>query len=172
MFKQQDGAGALIVAAALLVGVPAGAGPRAGAAGAQLSTPAARPTVEEARKFVEDAEARLYDLDVRTARADWVHSTYITDDTEVLAAQANERLVAAKVELAKAATRFDGLTLGKEVARKLTLLKLAMTLSAPSDPKGVRHEQSPEFGGLVGVILPTATRRATQREPFDRRKLS
>jgi peptidyl-dipeptidase A len=91
--------------------------------------------VEEARKFVEDAEARLYDLDVRAGRADWVHNTHITDDTELLAAQANEKLVAARVELAKAATRFDGLTLPEDVARKLTLLKLAMTLSAPSDPK-------------------------------------
>jgi peptidyl-dipeptidase A len=99
------------------------------------AAPTAPPTAEEARKFVEDAEVRLLDLDMRTARADWVHNTYITDDTQVLAAQANERLVAAKVELAKAATRFDGLKLPEDVARKLTVLKLAMTLSAPSDPK-------------------------------------
>src|SRR5437667_11572 len=50
-------------------------------------------------------------------------------------AQANESLVAARVELAKAATRFDGLTLPEDVARKLTLLKTAMTLSAPADPR-------------------------------------
>jgi peptidyl-dipeptidase A len=99
------------------------------------AAPTTPPTADEARKFVEDAEARLLDLDVRTARADWVHSTHITDDTEILSAQANERLVAAKVELAKAATRFDGLKLPEDVARKLTLLKLAMTLSAPSDPE-------------------------------------
>jgi peptidyl-dipeptidase A len=151
MFKRQDGARALAVVAAALLGgwmmASAAGAQSAEAAGAtetaepaQAAQPAAAsktapPTVEEARKFVEDAEARLLDLDVRTARADWVHNTHITDDTEVLAAQANERLVAAKVELAKAATRFDGLKLPEDVARKLTLLKLAMTLSAPSDPK-------------------------------------
>jgi peptidyl-dipeptidase A len=129
MFKPQDGARALAVVAAVALGgiaVPAAAQP---------ATAGARPTVEEARKFVEDAEARLSDLDVRASRADWVHNTYITDDTEALAAQANETLVAARVELAKAATRFDGLTLPEDVARKLTLLKTAMTLSAPADPR-------------------------------------
>jgi peptidyl-dipeptidase A len=129
MFKRQDGARALAVAAAVALG--ASTAPAA----AQPGTAGARPTAEEARKFVEDAEARLYDLDARTSRADWVHNTYITDDTEALAAQANETFVAARVELAKAATRFDGLTLPEDVARKLTLLKTAMTLSAPSDPK-------------------------------------
>jgi peptidyl-dipeptidase A len=121
-------------AAAVLLGVSTGAA-QMSAGAPQTSPGAGKPTVEEARKFVEDAEARLYDLDVRTARADWVHATYITDDTQVLSAQANEQLVAAKVELAKAATRFDGLDLPEDVARKLKLLKLAMTLSAPSDPK-------------------------------------
>ena len=130
MFKRQDGAQALAVVAVVLLG-----GAADGAAQSVTATAAGKPTVEEARKFVEDAEARLYDLDVRTARADWVHATYITDDTQVLSAQANEQLVAAKVELAKAATRFDGLDLPEDVARKLKLLKLAMTLSAPSDPK-------------------------------------
>jgi peptidyl-dipeptidase A len=147
MFKRQDGARAVAVVSALLA-LPAGgvaaqaktAAPPAkqaarpeGTATRPMST--TKPTVDEARKLVEDAEERLLDLDVRTARADWVHSTFITDDTEVLAAQANEKLVAAKVELAKAATRFDGLALPDDVARKLTILKLTMTLSAPSDPR-------------------------------------
>ena len=154
MFKPQDGARALAVVAAVAFGgiaIPAAAQTKpaqpkaaptkaaqtkaAKPAAAQPSAAGARPTAEEARKFVDDAEARLYDLDVRASRADWVHNTHITDDTEVLAAQANETLVAARVELAKAATRFDGLSLPDDVARKLLLLKTAMTLSAPADPK-------------------------------------
>jgi peptidyl-dipeptidase A len=137
MSKRQDGARAIaVVVMALVLG--GGAVASAAVPPAEALPPAdakAPPTADEARKFVEDAEARLLDLDVRTARADWVHNTHITDDTEILSAQANERLVAAKVELAKAATRFDGVKLPEDVARKLTLLKLAMTLSAPSDPK-------------------------------------
>jgi len=149
MSKRQDGARAIaVVVMALGLGgaaVASAAGPQSEAAEPAAAVPPADalppadakapPTADEARKFVEDAEARLLDLDVRTARADWVHNTHITDDTEILSAQANERLVAAKVELAKAATRFDGVKLPEDVARKLTLLKLAMTLSAPSDPK-------------------------------------
>jgi peptidyl-dipeptidase A len=144
MFKRQDCARALAVAAALMfggpglpavaAGAPADAAQAPPAAAQKATAGGAKPTVDEARKFVEDAEARLLDLDVRTSRADWVHSTHITDDTEILSAQANEKLVAAKVELAKAATRFDGLALPEDVKRKLTILKLAMTLSAPSDP--------------------------------------
>ena len=62
-----------------------------------------------------------------TGRADWVKSTYITDDTEVLAAQANEKAISAGVAYAKQATRFDGLSLDPETARKLKLLKLSLT---------------------------------------------
>ena len=141
MLKRQDGARALVAALTLLLGVTAGADTPAkpSAAPAKRTSPqvkaAGRPTAAEAKKFVEDAEARLLDLDVRASRADWVHNTHITDDTEILAAQANEKVVAARVELAKAATRFDGLALPEDVARKLTILKTSMTLSAPADPK-------------------------------------
>ena len=41
-------------------------------------------------------------------RADWVQTNFITDDTEKIAAEANKDLIAATMELAKAATRFDG----------------------------------------------------------------
>jgi peptidyl-dipeptidase A len=105
---------------------------------AALAAPAVRaadePTVEEARQFLADAEARLLDLWIQRDRAQWVQSTYITDDTELLAARANEAVIAASVELANAATRFDGLELPAEMARKMLLLKIAITLPAPSDP--------------------------------------
>src|SRR5689334_19077216 len=51
-------------------------------------------------------------------------------------AAANKGYIAASMELAKAATRFDKLTLPADLRRKLTLLKLAASpLPAPSDPK-------------------------------------
>jgi peptidyl-dipeptidase A len=94
----------------------------------------ARPTAAEAQKFMDDAEARLKALAEEVGRAEWVKNTYITGDTESLAAQANQRAISAAVEYAKQATRFDGLALPFETARKLKLLKLALTLPAPSDP--------------------------------------
>lgn len=96
---------------------------------------AAPPTVREAQAFIDDAEARLLPLFVEDNRANWIKSTFITDDTEILAAKADERLINATVELAKKSTRFDALKLPDDVARKMKLLKLSLTLAAPADPK-------------------------------------
>jgi peptidyl-dipeptidase A len=94
----------------------------------------AAPTVEEARQFLAAAEARLLDLWIQRERSGWVQSTFITYDTELLNARANEEVIAANMELARQATRFDGLALPEPLARKMKLLKLALTLPAPSDP--------------------------------------
>jgi peptidyl-dipeptidase A len=94
-----------------------------------------KPSPEEARKFIDDVEQKLLILGVDSGRADWVKSTYITDDTETLAAKLDERAIAATVEYAKQSTRFDGLKLDAETARKIKLLKLSLTIATPSDPK-------------------------------------
>jgi peptidyl-dipeptidase A len=94
-----------------------------------------RPTVGEAQRFVRDAEKRLDDLTIRQQRAQWVQSTYITEDTELLAAQANEALVAAMTELGIHARRYSRLKLPDSTARKLRLLSLGLDLPAPSDAK-------------------------------------
>src|ERR1035441_81410 len=39
------------------------------------------PTVAEAEAFIRNAEAKLLELSVDAARADWVKATYITDHT-------------------------------------------------------------------------------------------
>ena len=93
----------------------------------------AAPTVAEAEDFLAQAESRFKAAEIESERASWVQSTYITDDTEWLAAQANERYISTMVELAKEATRFRDLDLDEADARKLGLLRLAMTLPAPSD---------------------------------------
>jgi len=93
------------------------------------------PSVAEAKKFLDEAEARLLSLANEAGRASWVQSNFITDDTEALSALANERGIGAAVELAKAATRFDKITLPPDMARKMKLLKLSLTLAAPSNDK-------------------------------------
>lgn len=102
---------------------------------AVLVTPSCRtaPTVEEARQFLERAERELLELSNEASRAAWVQSTYITLDTEALAAKANERLITANVRLAKEASRYEKLPLPEDMQRKIRLLKLAITLPAPSD---------------------------------------
>lgn len=89
----------------------------------------------EAEKFIADAEKRLLDLSIKSGQADWVKSTFITDDTEALAAEANKDLIAATTELAEQSRRFDGLELSADTKRKLKLLKLSLTLPAPKDPR-------------------------------------
>ena len=76
------------------------------------------PTAEEARKFIEDAEQNLYQLGLKASRAGWVQENFITDDTEALAADANEILNTASVRYAREAHRFDNLQLSPELARK------------------------------------------------------
>ena len=94
-----------------------------------------KPTPEEARKFIDDAEQKLLILGVDAQRADWIKSTYITDDTETVSAKLDERVINATVDDAKQSTRFDGLPLDPVTERKIRLLKLSLTLATPSDPK-------------------------------------
>jgi peptidyl-dipeptidase A len=93
------------------------------------------PTADEARRFIEEAQAELLDLAIEAERSAWVSATYITDDTEILAAAAYERFLSATVRYATASTRFDALELSDDLKRKLHLLKLSISLPAPSDPK-------------------------------------
>jgi peptidyl-dipeptidase A len=92
-------------------------------------------TAAEAEKFIEEVETKLFSLAADASRAGWVQSTYITDDTEILAAQASERLISATARWAKEAARFDRVKLPPDLTRKILLLKLALTLAAPENPK-------------------------------------
>ncbi len=94
-----------------------------------------KPSVEEARTFLDQAEDQLFRLSEEAGRAAWVQATYITDDTEMLAARANQRFIDAVVQLVKESKRFDGVELPPEMARKMKLLKLSLTMATPSDPK-------------------------------------
>ena len=96
---------------------------------------AAQPTIEDARKFLDDAEARGLVLAVEANRAEWVKSNFITDDTEALAAQADERAINAGVQFAKRAATFNGVALPEDMARKMKLLRVALTIATPSNPK-------------------------------------
>jgi len=91
-------------------------------------------TVEGAQAFMADAEARLLDAWIAAERAAWVQENFITDDTELIAADAQAEKIAVTVELARASTRFDGLDLPEELARKFRMLKTSLPLVAPSDP--------------------------------------
>jgi peptidyl-dipeptidase A len=84
--------------------------------------------------FIKEAEKRYLSANIRDSRASWVQSNFITDDTESIAADAKDGLIAAIKELADQSRQFDGRQLSPDVARKIKLLKLAVPLPAPSNP--------------------------------------
>jgi len=106
---------------------------------AETATPTAQPSGQaaiEASAFVDSATSVLEDLSTKTSRAGWVQATYITDDTELLAAQANEVYVTAATNLAEEAARYvNAPGLSYDVARKLNLLRNGLTMPAPQDPQ-------------------------------------
>jgi peptidyl-dipeptidase A len=109
-----------------------------------------KPTPDEARKFADGMEQKLLLLGIDQSRADWIKSTYITDDTEAVAAKLDERAINAAVAYAKEATRFDGLSLDPVTARKLKLLKLSLTVATPADAKE-SEELTRILAGLEGT---------------------
>ena len=107
--------------------------------GAQAAAQANAPTAAEAKKFIEEAEQRLFDLGVKASRASWVQENFITDDTEQIAAEAGEAANTAATKYAKEAHRYDRVNLPPELARKRLLLELATGFPAPDDPKAQKE---------------------------------
>ncbi len=92
------------------------------------------PTAAEATEFIDAAETELYDLGVTASHAAWLQSTYINHDSLALASQTQEAYSARRTELAKETVRFDGLELPEDVARRIEMLKLSITMPAPAEP--------------------------------------
>ncbi len=116
----------------------------------KADTAAATPV--EAKAFIEQAESRLLTLWIEAERASWVYSTNITDDTELIQAQARQRVIDETVRLSKEAQRFKGLKLETEVARKFKLLPISLSLVAPSDPAKSKElsEIAAQMEGIYG----------------------
>ena len=93
------------------------------------------PTAKDAEAFVKSAEEQLLDLSIKQQRASWLQNTFINYDTELMSGAAQRALTATSVDLAKQAGRFEKLKLPPDVARKLKLLKLSITLPSPADVK-------------------------------------
>jgi peptidyl-dipeptidase A len=119
------------------------------AASSSLSARAA--SAADAQAFVKSADQDLRRLLVRQNYAEWVKSTYITDDTEQLAAWANEDLMAYLSRAIPEAMRLEALPdLDPETRRMLKLLRLESPLPAPDDP-GKRAELASVAAKLEGL---------------------
>jgi peptidyl-dipeptidase A len=96
---------------------------------------AAPPTLAQARAFMTRAEAELTDLGTKLSRVQWVADNFITEDTELLSADASEANSAAVRRLALEARKFDRATMPADLRRKFTLLRLALVAPPPGDKR-------------------------------------
>jgi peptidyl-dipeptidase A len=119
----------LLAAACLTCGCAA----PGGAAG--TPKPVGGGTVADVKAFLDNANDTTKRLGIEQGRAGWVQQTYITDDTEAIAARANQLAIEAGARFAKEATRFDKVDVPAEARRQLNLLKVGLVMAAPSDPK-------------------------------------
>jgi peptidyl-dipeptidase A len=114
---------------------PAAAAQNAAPAPAAAEAPrtAAAPTAAEADAFVARAERELAEFSLLSNRAQWVNATYITEDTDALAAHFGTVGTEMQVRLANEAARFaDVAGLSYDTRRKLDILRSSITLPAPT----------------------------------------
>ena len=69
------------------------------------------PTAADAKAFVDRLDGDLREYGKELSAASWVQATYITPDTQLLAARANERFLEFFSRAVKESRRFDGVTM-------------------------------------------------------------
>jgi peptidyl-dipeptidase A len=116
---------------ALLAGCAATASPPQQPA----ASSAAPVSAADADAFVAAAEKELFDFSIFNAQVQWINNTYITDDTDAVAARVGAQGTEMSVRLAKEAAKFDNVQgLSSDTRRKLGILKQGIVLPAPSTP--------------------------------------
>nr|WP_317893450.1 M2 family metallopeptidase [uncultured Sphingomonas sp.] len=124
-------ASTLAVALSLAAAAPA----FAQAAPAAPAASTAAPTAADADALVARAEKEFADYSLDASRIAWVNATYITDDTDALAAKSGAIGTEMGVRYALEAAKFDGVKgLSYDTRRKLDILKNGLTLPAPTRP--------------------------------------
>jgi peptidyl-dipeptidase A len=93
------------------------------------------PTAADAKKFLDEVDRTLTRLSLDANRAGWVGQNFITPDTEAMDARATQALADASSRFAKEAVRFDKVEVPGDQRRQLNLLKVALVIATPSDPK-------------------------------------
>jgi peptidyl-dipeptidase A len=107
---------------------------------------------ETADEFVARVNARLTELEEVTEAADFVQSTYITPDTEMLNARVKEPFLEFLSRAAEESKRYDGQQLSPDTARSIKLLKLQVSAPAPADAAKRREltQLSTRLEGMYG----------------------
>ena len=101
---------------------------------ASPDAPAVAPAGETADEFVTRVNVEYRKIATELNSAQWLSSTYINSDSEMLAAKANERWLTQLNAWIEQAKRFEGQPLSPDTARAIKLIKLMTAMPAPKDP--------------------------------------
>ncbi len=111
----------------------------------------APPTAAEAQAFVDKVQQEYTAFNLIASRVAWVNATYITDDTDALAAEYGARGTEMAVRWALDAAKFQKASgLSPELSRQLTMLRSAITLPAPT--KAGAAQQRSEIATRIGSM--------------------
>ncbi|WP_342317177.1 M2 family metallopeptidase [Lysobacter sp. FW306-1B-D06B] len=97
--------------------------------------PATAPAGETADQFVARVNDEYRKMYPEMTAAQWLSSTYINDDSQLLSAKANERYLAQLNSWIDQAKRFEGQQMSPETARAIQLLKLGTAMPPPKNPE-------------------------------------
>ena len=93
----------------------------------------AKPTVEDAQKFIDETEKRMFDYSLEASKVYWINANFLTDDTDALAAKIGAEGTVMSVDAALAAAKYQNVSGLSDVAtRKLNMLRGGIVLPAPT----------------------------------------
>ncbi|HZV57267.1 MAG TPA: M2 family metallopeptidase [Sphingobium sp.] len=109
-----------------------------GASAQPASVPA--PTLAQAQAFVAAAEKEALDYYIEANLVQWVNNTYITQDTDELAARNGAKGTEMQVRFAKEAAKYEAVpNLPTDLRRKLDKLRAGIVLPAPTTAGAARE---------------------------------
>ena len=100
---------------------------------ATSAAPAA-PKGETADQFIARVNKELRAMYPELTAAQWLSSTYINDDSQLLSAKSNERYLTQLNSWIAQSRKFEGQQMTPQTARAIHLMKLSTSMPAPSDP--------------------------------------
>jgi peptidyl-dipeptidase A len=110
-------------------------------------------TAQDAKAFLEAAQADLEKLQHPQAQANWANQTYIIQDTAAVYAYLSEKVTSKETAYAKQAAKFNDVDVDDDTRRKLNLLRYGLVFPAPAEmEKSERLSQlRSELRGMYGA---------------------
>ena len=111
------------------------------------------PTVADADAFVARAEKEGFDFSLYAAQVSWVNATYITDDTDAIAARVGAQGTELAVKYATESAKYASIPgLSYDTNRKLDILRGGLVLPAPTKPGAAKelNDIATKLGSMYG----------------------